>query len=281
MINLSAPARATTGASRQRWLRPLAHPTPHTHGQLVRALFLLCPPLQESSAKTPRTTRKAAVAPTPGVDKAALLRQAAGTPLPTGQRPTEEDAEEEKQPAAVQTEDEAEEAGEEQPRSTGGVRRQRRRSSLGQEQQAQRASLAGLATPVFWMVLLTAVAAGLAALAVPYCQQHDCAQLARNLPELARDAGLAGYMRAAEASATAYKQAAEASATAYKQAAEAGATAYKQVADAGATAYKQAAEAGATAYTAARAHALAAADMLQERWQLLVGRQGRGAGREQ
>lgn len=133
-----------------------------------------------TAAKTPRTSRKAA-APSP--DKAALLRAAASTPLPTGQ-----------QKEAAQEE----EAEEEAPASARGVRRRLsaqaaaaaspaatpRRSTAAPK---QRATAAGIATPVFKLVLLTALAAALASLAVPYCQQHDCAELARNLPELASD----------------------------------------------------------------------------------------------
>lgn len=158
-------------------------------------------------AKTPRTARKSTAA-TPGADKAALLRAAASTPLPAGQRAAEKGAEEEH--AAGDNHDHEHE--EPQPRSTS--RRQlssspskgAMRASAGstgsagrgrqQQQQQQRASTAGLATPLFWLLLLTAAAAGLASLVVPYCEQHDCAELARNLPELASEAAAEGYSAA-------------------------------------------------------------------------------------
>lgn len=134
-----------------------------------------------TAAKTPRTSRRAAPSP----DKAALLRAAASTPLPTGQK---EAAKEE----AAEEEDEA-------PRSSRGVRRRLSAQAAaataspaatprrGPAPKQQRPAAAGIATPVFWVLLLTALAAALAALAVPYCQQHDCAELARNLPELASE----------------------------------------------------------------------------------------------
>ena len=133
-----------------------------------------------ASAKTPRTSRKAA--DTPVADKAALLRAAASTPLPKGGE------------------------AKEQPRSSerGAVRR--RLSSRSDKSPAplrgkspappRRDAVAGLATPTFWLVVLMAATAGLAALAVPYCQQNDCAELARNLPELATDAAAGLYAHA-------------------------------------------------------------------------------------
>ena len=129
-------------------------------------------------AKTPRTSKRAAPSP----DKAALLRAAASTPLPTGKK------------EAAQEGEQAEE--EEAPRSSRGVRRRLSAQAAAAASPAatprraapkQRPTTAGIATPVFRVLLLTALAAALASLAVPYCQQHDCAELARNLPELASE----------------------------------------------------------------------------------------------
>lgn len=178
-----------------------------------------------AAAKTPRTSRKAAPSP----DKAALLRAAASTPLPTGQREDAADAEQEEE--------------EEAPRSSRGVRRRLSAQAAAAASPVprrpaakQRPAVAGLATPVFWLLLLTAAAAGLAALAVPYCQQHDCAELARHLPERATDAasGLVAQARSRVAALS--------------------------LPDGAAGAYAQ-----------ARARALAAVDAAQAQWAALVG----------
>lgn len=182
-----------------------------------------------TAAKTPRTSRKAAA---PSIDKAALLRAAASTPLPAGQREAaEEEPEEEEQPrsgrSTVRRRLSAQQAKSpaRTPRSPSAAAAPRRRPTV-----------AGLATPVFWLVLLTAGAAGLAALAVPFCQQNDCVGLARNLPGLASDAAAQAYTQARV-------------------------HALKWVPT----------EAAAGVYAAARARALAAADALQEQWHSLVG----------
>lgn len=169
-----------------------------------------CSVLQE--AKTPRTSRKAA-APTPAVDKAALLRAAASTPLPPAQ----------------QANGAGDEDQEQRRRSSGGARRRLSATpkAATPKGHTRRAAAPGVTGPVFWLLLLTAAAAALAALGVPYCQQRDCHELARNLPELAVEAGTS---------------------------AAAAARGHAQV-----------------AYAAARARALAAADLVQERWQQLVG----------
>ncbi|PSC70620.1 N-acetylneuraminate epimerase [Micractinium conductrix] len=161
-------------------------------------------------AKTPRTSRKAA-APTPAVDKAALLRAAASTPLPPAQ----------------QANGAGDEDQEQRRRSSGGARRRLSATpkAATPKGHTRRAAAPGVTGPVFWLLLLTAAAAALAALGVPYCQQRDCHELARNLPELAVEAGTS---------------------------AAAAARGHAQV-----------------AYAAARARALAAADLVQERWQQL------------
>ncbi len=56
-----------------------------------------------------------------------------------------------------------------------------------------RASAAGLTTPLFLVLLATAAAAAFAALAVPYCQHNDCAELARNLPDLVGESATAAW----------------------------------------------------------------------------------------
>lgn len=161
------------------------------------------PATVRKAAKTPRTSRKAAAAapepagPTPAKDKTALLRAAASTPLP----PRSEEktaAGDDRARVHVQARD-ADGEGE-------GDARSRRRSSLsgaappssvkrGRSPSATRprASAAGLTTPLFLVLLATAAAAAFAALAVPYCQHNDCAELARNLPDLVGESAAAAW----------------------------------------------------------------------------------------
>ncbi|KAI7844878.1 hypothetical protein COHA_001531 [Chlorella ohadii] len=184
-------------------------------------------------AKTPRTSKRAAPSP----DKAALLRAAASTPLPTGKK------------EAAQEGEQAEE--EEAPRSSRGVRRRLSAQAAAAASPAatprraapkQRPTTAGIATPVFRVLLLTALAAALASLAVPYCQQHDCAELARNLPELASES-------AARLAAEACSRAAAISLP----------------------------DGAAGLYAQARERALAAADAAQAQWAALLARLGKGS----
>jgi len=162
--------------------------------------------MQGTAAKTPRTSRKAVA--TPRVDRAALLSAAAGTPLPAAGHTEEKRLEGKSRPDDVQQQEEEEEEEEQQqPCSTGISQRrlsatpkQGRRSAAGADspQPPRQPAATGLATPAFCLLLLLlgALAAGLAALAVPYCQQHDCAELAHNLPELASDTASAAYGQA-------------------------------------------------------------------------------------
>ncbi|PRW61089.1 hypothetical protein C2E21_0576 isoform B [Chlorella sorokiniana] len=188
-------------------------------------------------AKTPRTSRRAAPA-APSPDKAALLRAAASTPLPTAQR---EQAEEEEEDAAEA----------EAPRSTRGVRRRLSAQAAAAASPAAtprrpapklRAKAGGGGAPVLRALLLTALVAALAALAVPYCQQHDCAELARNLPELASESAsrLAAQARSRVASISLP-------------------------------------DGAASVVAEARARALAAADVAQAQWAALLARFGKGS----
>ncbi|KAL4423663.1 hypothetical protein ABPG75_000964 [Micractinium tetrahymenae] len=175
------------------------------------------PATVRKAAKTPRTSRKAAAAapepagPTPAADKAALLRAAASTPLPPRSEEKLAAAEQKKwvhaqaDDAGGEDEDQEEEA--EAPsrrRSAGSARRRSSQSGGGAAPSSARrgrspsatrprATTTGLTTPLFLVLLVTAAAAAFAALAVPYCQHHDCAELARNLPELAGEAAAAGW----------------------------------------------------------------------------------------
>lgn len=178
-----------------------------------------------ASAKTPRTSRKAA----PAQDKAALLKAAASTPLPTGAKQAAEvDGEEEERPRVGRSTVRRRLSAQKSP-AAGKSPAARSRSASA----APRAgpTVSGLGTPVFWLVLLTAAVAGLAALAVPYCQQTDCAALARSLPG-----------RAAEEAGRLAAQARELAPT----------------------------EAAAELYVAARARALDAVDAMQAQWRTLV-----------
>ena len=148
----------------------------------------------QAEAKTPRTSRKAAAAATP-LDKAALLRAAASIPLPGSARAERDDEAEEgeegEQTAARRS------SGGSQPRTQAKTPAAGTASGSGGGKQGRRPPRSGLASPRLWLLLLTAVAAaGLAAVAVPYCQQQDCLELARNLPELAPEAAAAGYSQA-------------------------------------------------------------------------------------
>lgn len=182
------------------------------------------------SAKTPRTSRKAAPESGGAADKAALLKAAASTPLPTSAK------------AGAEAEGEAEG---EQPRAGRSTVRRRlsaaKSPAAGKSPAARarsasagpraRPTVAGLATPVFWLVLLTAAAAGLAALAVPYCQQADCAALVRGLPAQVGELAAQARTRAAAVTPT---------------------------------------DLAAGLYSAARERALAAADAAQAQWHSLV-----------
>lgn len=164
------------------------------------------PATVRKAAKTPRTTRKAAAAapepagPNPAAARAALLRAAASTPLPprSEEKPAAGENGNRVHVQAGDADGEEEEDARSRRRSAGSTRRRSSQPGAAPGGRSPsvarpRASAAGLTTPLFVALLATAAAAAFAALAVPYCQHHDCAELARNLPELAGEAAAAGW----------------------------------------------------------------------------------------
>lgn len=170
------------------------------------------PATVRKAAKTPRTSRKAAgpaaepAGPTPAAAKAALLRAAASTPLPPPRSEEKLIVVEEKwvHVEAIDADGEEQEDGRSRRRSAastprrpgqpgGGAPPSSVRRGRSPSATRPRATAAGLATPLFLVLLATAAVAAFAALAVPYCQHHDCAELARNLPGLAGEAAAAGW----------------------------------------------------------------------------------------